>query len=107
MEPLWSPVVATGGNHSQISLTQMARKQAKTVAGGCDQLRKGAHGKGRVEATSLVLKRGSLSRLRNRERRAAPTVTRDEDLDSTFRACGRAAAAASPSRLITCAEQCS
>jgi hypothetical protein len=45
MEPLWSPVVATGGNQSQIGLTQMARKQAKTVAGGCDQLRKGAHGK--------------------------------------------------------------
>jgi hypothetical protein len=41
-------------------------KQAKTVAVGCDRLPIGAHGKGRVDATSL-LKRGSPSSLRKRD----------------------------------------
>src|SRR5205814_6490557 len=36
MEPLWSPVVATGGNQSQIRPAPKRRKQAKTVAVGCD-----------------------------------------------------------------------
>jgi hypothetical protein len=45
MEPLWSPVVATGGNRSQIAQAQKRREQAKTVAVGCDQLLRGAHGK--------------------------------------------------------------
>src|SRR6266542_5312311 len=34
MSSLWSPVVATGGNRSQIRSTQKPQKQAKTVAGG-------------------------------------------------------------------------
>src|SRR6266511_5467553 len=38
MEPLWSPVVATGGNWSQIALPPKPQKQAKTVAVGCDWL---------------------------------------------------------------------
>jgi hypothetical protein len=38
MEPLWSPVVATGGNRSQIALARKPRKQAKTVAVACDRL---------------------------------------------------------------------
>jgi hypothetical protein len=58
MEPLWSPVVATGGNRSQIGTARNPRKQAETVAVGCDQLPKGAHGKGRVDATSLFAKEG-------------------------------------------------
>jgi hypothetical protein len=45
MEPLWSPVVATGGNWSQIRHAQQPEKQAKTVAIGCDRLPSGAHGK--------------------------------------------------------------
>ena len=32
MEPLWSPVVATGGNQWQIGTPQEGRKQAKTIA---------------------------------------------------------------------------
>jgi hypothetical protein len=36
MEPLWSPVVATGGNRWQIRSEQTRPKQAKTVAVGCD-----------------------------------------------------------------------
>jgi hypothetical protein len=44
MEPLWSPVVATGGNQSQIGSAQKAQDHAKTVAVGCDQLPLGAHG---------------------------------------------------------------
>src|SRR5438128_10364544 len=39
MEPLWSPVVATGGNQRQIGCARKRRKQAKTVAVGCDRLR--------------------------------------------------------------------
>jgi hypothetical protein len=45
MEPLWSPVGATGGNRWQITKPQKRQKRAKTVAAGCDQLPKGAHGK--------------------------------------------------------------
>ena len=52
MEPLWSPVVATGGNRSQIEQAQEPPKQAKTVAVGCDQLRFRAHGKEAVPGSS-------------------------------------------------------
>ena len=45
MEPLWSPVVATGRNRSQIDGPSKPRKQAKTVAVGCDQLPETFHGK--------------------------------------------------------------
>ncbi len=38
MEPLWSPVVATGGNRPQIATPPKWRDQAKTVAVGCDRL---------------------------------------------------------------------
>jgi len=44
MEPLWSPVVATGGNRWQIARGGNRRNQAKTVAVGCDQLRKEREG---------------------------------------------------------------
>jgi hypothetical protein len=43
MEPLWSPVVATRGNPSQIAQPQKRLKQAETVAVGCDRLPKAAH----------------------------------------------------------------
>ena len=45
MEPLWSPVVATGGNRSQNGEAQKPHKQAKTFAVGCDRLPQRAHGK--------------------------------------------------------------
>src|SRR5438552_8620159 len=45
MEPLWSPVVASGGNQRQIERRQNRRKQAKTVAVGCDRLPEKFHGK--------------------------------------------------------------
>jgi hypothetical protein len=38
MKPLWSPVVATGGNRSQMAPARKPRKQAKTVAMACDRL---------------------------------------------------------------------
>jgi hypothetical protein len=52
----WQPVA----NH----LDPEAPKQGKTVAAGCDRLPQAAHGKGRVDPTSLLLKRGSPSWLR-------------------------------------------
>jgi hypothetical protein len=58
MEPLWSPVGATGGNRSQIARAEKPPKQAKTVAVGGDLLPSAAHGKRRVDPTSLLLKRG-------------------------------------------------
>src|ERR687888_2764872 len=64
MEPLWSPVVATGGKRWQIELARTAPEQAKTVAVGCEQLRETSDGKGRVDPTSLLLKRGSPFSLR-------------------------------------------
>jgi hypothetical protein len=48
MEPLWSPVVATGGNPWQIAHPQERRKQAKTVAVHCEHL----HGKEGVDGSS-------------------------------------------------------
>jgi hypothetical protein len=70
MEPLWSPVVATGRNRSQTRRPRRPRKQAKTVALGCHPLRAKFHGKGRVDATSLLLKRGSLPSLCKESNRA-------------------------------------
>src|ERR671931_529940 len=52
MEPLWSPVVATGGNQWQIESPRKRQRQAKTVAAGCDQLPFGAHGKEGVDGSS-------------------------------------------------------
>src|SRR5436309_8945575 len=52
MEPLWSPVVATGGNQQQIGRPSKSQKQAKSVATGCHRLPEAFHGKGRVAATS-------------------------------------------------------
>ncbi len=45
MEPLWSPVVATGGNRWQIDCPSKPRKQAKCVATGCHGLPETFHGK--------------------------------------------------------------
>src|SRR5919201_5466604 len=52
MEPLWSPVVATGGNQWQIESPRKRQKQAETVAVGCDRLPIGAHGKEGVSGSS-------------------------------------------------------
>ena len=52
MEPLWSPVVATGRNQWQIGSERKARKQAQTVAVGCDRLPRAAHGKEGVDGSS-------------------------------------------------------
>jgi hypothetical protein len=45
MEPLWSPVIATGDNQWQIRSARKRRKQAKTLAVGCGLLPEGPHGK--------------------------------------------------------------
>src|SRR5262249_46055676 len=52
ISPLWSPVVATGGNRSQIAQPREPWKQAETVAVGCDRLRRRAHGKEGVSGSS-------------------------------------------------------
>jgi hypothetical protein len=52
MEPLWSPVVATGGNRRQIEESPRAQKQAKTVATGCHPLPEKFHGKEGVSGSS-------------------------------------------------------
>jgi hypothetical protein len=52
MEPLWSPVVANGGNGAQIVLSPTPQKQAETFAVGCVQLPEGAHGKEGVDGSS-------------------------------------------------------
>src|SRR5919204_3400667 len=52
MEPLWSPVVATGGNRSQSAHRRRPQNQAKTVAVGCHRLPFGAHGKEGVDGSS-------------------------------------------------------
>src|SRR5437870_12579742 len=52
VEPLWSPVVATGRNQWQIGPAPKPQEQAKTVAAGCDQLPFGFHGKEGVDGSS-------------------------------------------------------
>jgi hypothetical protein len=52
MEPLWSPVVATGGNQWQMAGGQNPRKQAKTVANGCHRSPETFHGKEGVDGSS-------------------------------------------------------
>jgi hypothetical protein len=52
MEPLWSPVVATGGNRRQIGSAQTRPKQAKTFAVGCDRLPEMFHGKEGVSGSN-------------------------------------------------------
>ena len=63
MEPLWSPVVAPGGNRSQIQWPREPQKKVKTVAVGCDRLPRGAHGKEGV-AAQAVRRSGGLSAFR-------------------------------------------
>src|SRR6266545_3878401 len=45
MEPLWSPVVATGGTQWQIRSARNPPKQAESVAAGCERLPEKFHGK--------------------------------------------------------------
>jgi len=52
MEPLWSPVVATSGNLSQIPRARKPRNHAKTVAVDCDRLPEKFHGKEGVSGSS-------------------------------------------------------
>src|SRR5439155_10003644 len=52
MEPLWSPVVANGGNRRQIEESRKPQKQAKIVAAGCDPLPETFHGKEGVDGSS-------------------------------------------------------
>ncbi len=52
MEPLWSPVVATGRNRSQMLSLVMPVRQAKTVAVGCDHLPIDVDGKEGVDGSS-------------------------------------------------------
>src|SRR5438105_1583430 len=61
MEPLWSPVVATGGKRWQISSARKPQEQAKTAAVLCDQLPEPFHGR-----------RGSTVRVRQRASRKDP-----------------------------------
>jgi hypothetical protein len=55
MEPLWSPVVATGGSQWQIKSARKPLKQAKSVATGCDRL-----------PEKFMVRRGSTVRVRQR-----------------------------------------
>jgi hypothetical protein len=62
MEPLWSPVVATGGNRSQTGSAPRRLKQAKTFAVGCDRLprdgKEGVDGSSPSEGSAKAPARG-------------------------------------------------
>jgi hypothetical protein len=68
MEPLWSPVVATGGNQRQIGRARKGRKQAETVAVRCDRLPRGVHGK---EGSTVRVRRSFCAEMHSRELREA------------------------------------
>jgi hypothetical protein len=75
MEPLWSPAVATRGKRWQMRRRRKPRKQAKSVAAGCHQLPANFHGKGRVDATSPLVKEG-VAFLAPQERGRVPRTLR-------------------------------
>src|SRR5512132_2353629 len=52
MEPLWNPVVATGGNQRQIDEPRKRQNEAKFVATGCHRLPATFHGKEGVDGSS-------------------------------------------------------
>jgi hypothetical protein len=52
MEPLWSPVVATGSNQRPIDRARRRLKQAKTIAVRCARLPETFHGKEGVDGSS-------------------------------------------------------
>ena len=52
MEPLWSLVVATGGNRWKFGSARKQLEQAKSVAVDCGQLPERAHGKEGVSGSS-------------------------------------------------------
>jgi hypothetical protein len=52
MEPLWSPVVATGGNQRQIDWVPKPAEISQIGATGCHQLRETFHGKEGVDGSS-------------------------------------------------------
>jgi hypothetical protein len=62
MEPLWSPVVATGGKPWQMPQARTGQKQAKAVAVGCDQLPRRALWGALTRFRALVRRVGSPSR---------------------------------------------
>jgi hypothetical protein len=64
-------------------------RKAKTVAVGCDRLPRPQNGKGRVDATSLLLRRGSPSTLRKRVESREPEGTQDFDRTYHLRETGR------------------
>jgi hypothetical protein len=68
MEPLWSPVVATGGSQWQIRSARKPPKQAKSVTAGCHRLREKFHGKEGVEPHTMRTKPAHTA---DRDRRAA------------------------------------
>jgi hypothetical protein len=82
MEPLWSPVVATGGNHWQNAQGRKPQKQAKTVATGCHRLPEKFHGKEGVDGSSpseglrKFLLISSFRRLARRQKRGAASTER-------------------------------
>src|SRR5437667_11104158 len=65
MEPLWSPVVATGGNQRQIRSARNPPKQAKSVAVGCHRLPEKFHGKegSTVRVRQRALRKPCVARL--------------------------------------------
>jgi hypothetical protein len=98
MEPLWSPVFATGGNRWQIGSALNPPKQAKSLAMGCDRLPEKFHGKQGVcrglhplrEVPSLRRRRStSLKRQVLRTRRPTgldrATLTGERGLVKTYR----------------------
>ena len=72
-----SPVVAASRNRWQMGGRRERLRQAKTLAVGCDELPESFHGKGRVDSTSLLLKRGSRSSLRKEKRAHKPEGSPD------------------------------
>ncbi len=100
MEHLWSRAVATSGNRWQVRGSRKPLRQAKTVAVGCHRLPIGAHGKRRVEATSILRKRGSPSSLRKRVESCEPEDSQDSRLTLYARSPEPARPGAEPLRVL-------
>ena len=64
MEHLWSRADADSGNPQKVQRPRKPLRHLRTAAVSCIPLRPIRDGKGRVDATSPLLKRGSPSSLR-------------------------------------------
>src|SRR5919201_5504551 len=83
MEPLWSPVVATGGNRTQTRGVRNRANKPKTIAVGCDG-KEGVDGSSPSEGFEKFLQISSFCLLAGRRLRPSASTERPPPLGIAF-----------------------